>query len=362
LLLKTWAREAAIAGMIAALLLFLFLFSSVCQVRAWDLSTKAALGYDTNPGQDDDREETFFNLYQFGGAERFTLSEQFDLHASAYARYQDMVEVGDNFTGGFILNVISPFWQGKGLVSIFINPELYRDHYSREDEVNSINMGLETTCFLTPTFGLSCKGQISYINYCHKVTPFSGHLWRGDGNHQLSPGQESMPMNGLLLVTRKKRGDGDGSALHGESSGCVAGKEYYKVSADREDRFYLGELSLDKTLSGSFSLHIGTSYRRLHSTIDLESFDGIGVAAGFDWLPLDLYSLSLTGWWLKRVYDQVPGGGSRHDYERGTKLSLTCSLARFDLFVDFMMMRNQSPVDSEEYRRNVIQCGVIFPF
>jgi hypothetical protein len=119
---------------------------------------------------------------------------------------------------------------------------------------------------------------------------------------------------------------------------------------------------LKKTVLESLSLQIGTSYRRLHSTIDVESFDGIGVTAGLDWLPLDLWSLSLTGWWLKRLYDRAPGGDNRHDYERGVKLSLTRSLEKFYLFVDFLMMRNQSPVDLEDYRRNVIQCGAICLF
>ena len=148
-------------------------------------------------------------------------------------------------------------------------------------------------------------------------------------------------------------GNGDETlALPDASVGQVLGKKFHreKESQNREDWFYLAELSLDKTLSDSLSLRIGASYRHAHSTIDVESHDGLGAIVGLDWLPAELWSLSLTEWWLRRVY------------ERGAKLSLTRSLARFDLFVDFMMMRNQSPVDSEEYRRNVIQCGVIFPF
>jgi hypothetical protein len=345
--------------LIAALLLFLFF--PVCQAFAWDFSTKVGLGYDDNPGQEADGEETFFTVYQLGCTERFTVSEKFDLHASTfvYASYQQLAEVGDNVTGGLTLQVVSPFWQGKGLAAFFVNPELYRDKYSRDDEVNSVNMGLETTYFLTPTLDLSGKGQVSYINYCNKVTPFAGHLQFGEGTHRVFTMRNSMSMSGLLSATRENMGDGDVSALHGESSGHASGKESYNVPADR---LTLGELSLKKTVLESLSLQIGTSYRRLHSTIDVESFDGIGVTAGLDWLPLDLWSLSLTGWWLKRLYDRAPGGDNRHDYERGVKLSLTRSLEKFYLFVDFMMMRNQSPVDLEDYRRNVIQCGAICLF
>ncbi len=356
---KTWDREAAITIMIAASLLFLLLFFPVCQVSAWDLSTKLALGYDDNPGREADGEETFFTVYHLGCAQRFTLSEKFDLQASVYASYQELAEVGDNFTGGLTLEVISPFWQGKGLAAFFINPELYRDRYSRDDEVNSVTIGLETTYFLTPSLDLSGKGQISYINYRNKVTPFSGHFRRGEGTRPVSPMSNSMAMNGLLPETMGNR---DGVTASADGSSGKASRAPHNMPADREDWFYLAELSLEKTLSDSLSLHIGTSYRRLHSTIDVESFDGIGLTAGLDWLPVDLWSLSLVGWWLERLYDRAPRGDNRHDYERGAKLSLTRSLARFDLFVDFMMMRNQSPVDSEEYRRNVIQCGVIFPF
>jgi hypothetical protein len=359
LLYKTWAREAAITIMIAASLLFLVLFFPVYQVSAWDLSTKVALGYDDNPGQEAAGEETFFTLYQLGCAQRFTLSEKFDLHASVYASYQDLVEVGDNFTGGLNIYLISPFWHGKGLATFFVNPEWYRDKYSREDEANIVNMGLETTYFLTPTLDLSGKGQISYVNYRNKVTPFSGHFRRGEGNHRLSPMPNSMAMNGLLPETMGNR---DGVTASADGSSGQISKFSHGMAEDREDWLTLGELLLEKTLSEFLSLHVGTSYRSLHSTIDVESFDGIGVAAGLDWLPAELWSMSITGWWLRRVYDRAPGGDNRHDYERGVKLSLTRSLARFDLFVDFMMMRNQSPVDSEDYRRNVIQCGAIFLF
>lgn len=356
---KTWAREAAITIMIAASLLFLLLFFPVCQVSAWDLSTKLALGYDDNPGREIGGEETFFTLYQFRSAERFSLSENFSLQISAYASYRDMVEIGDNFTGGLTMNLTSPFWQGKGLITFFVNPELYRDRYSREDEAYIVHMGLETTYFLTPTLDLFCKGQVSYINYRHQLTPFAGHVQIREGGHQLSPMQNSMPVKGLLSETHGNR---DGVSAPPDESSGHASKTPHSIPEDRGDWLYLAELSLEKTLLGSLSLQIGTSYRRLHSTIDLESFDGLGLTAGLDWLPLDLWSLSLTGWWLKRLYDRAPGGDSRHDYECGAKLSLTRSLTRFDLFVDFMMMRNQSPVDSEDYRRNVIQCGAIFLF
>jgi len=361
---KTWAREAVITSMIAASLLFLcfFLFFPVCRVFAGDFSAKTALGYDTNPGREADEKETFFTVYQLGGAERFALSEKFDVQVSAYVSYQDLVEVSDNVTAGVNLNVIFPFWQGKSLAAFFVNPELYRDHDSREDEVNSINTGLETTFFLTPTIDLLCKGQVSYLNYCNRVTPFSNHVRPGKGGYLGSPLTESTAMNRLSLGIP---GNGDETlALPNASVGQVLGKKFHreKESQNREDWFYLAELSLDKTLSDSLSLRIGGSYRHAHSTIDVESHDGLGAIVGLDWLPAELWSLSLTGWWLRRVYDRAPGGDNRHDYERGAKLSLTRSLARFDLFVDFMMMRNQSPVDSEEYRRNVIQCGVIFPF
>lgn len=362
LLYKTWACEAAISIMIAALLLFLFF--PVCRAFAWDFSTTAGFGYDDNPGREADGEETFFTLYHVGCAKRFSVSEKFDLHAltSLYADYQDLAEVGDNFTGGFVVQVISPLWQGKGLATLLINPELYRDHYSREDEVNSVTIGLETTYFLTASLDFSGKVQVSYDDYCHKVIPFSGYGKPGKGSHQLPVHRESLSMSELLSATRENRGDGDVSALPSQLSGHGAGKDAYKVPADREDWLTLGELSLKKTLLESLSLQIGTSYRHLHSTIDLESFDGIGVSAGLDWLPVDLWNLSLTGWWLKRLYDRSPGGDNRHDYERGTRLSLTRSWEKFDVFLDLMMMRNQSPVDSEDYRRNVIQCGAVFLF
>jgi hypothetical protein len=361
---KTCACEAAIISMIAASLLFLcfFLFFPVCRVYAWDFSAKTLLGYDTNPGREANEEETFFTLYQLGGAERFVLAGKCDVQVSAYVAYQDLVEVGDNVTGGINLNVIFPFWQGKALASLFVNPEVYRDHYSREDEVNCINTGLETTFFLTPTLDLLCKGQVSYINYCNRVTPFSNRVRPGKRGHPGSPLSESMVMNSLFLETPGNRDET--SALPHESAGHVPGKRFHqeKEPQNREDWFYLGELVLDKTLSESLSLRIGSSYRHVHSSIEVESHDGIGVNAGLDWLPAESWSLSLTGWWLRRVYDRAPGGGSRHDYERGGKLSLTCSLARFDVFMDCMMMCNRSPLDSEDYRRKVIQCGVIFSF
>ncbi|NIA20208.1 MAG: hypothetical protein GWP07_07255 [Xanthomonadaceae bacterium] len=359
---KTWACEAAISVMIAALLLFLFF--PVCRALAWDFSASAGFGYDDNPGRETDGEETCFTVYHLGCAKRFPVSEKFDLHAvtSLYIDYQDLAEVGDNFTGGLMAQVISPFWQGKGLATFFINPELYRDRYSREDEVNSATMGLETTYFLTSSLDLSGKVQVSYYNYCHKVIPLSGHGRRGEGTYQLSSHRKSLSMSGLLSATRENGGDGDASALPGQSSGHGVGKDAYKVLADREDWLTFGELSLKKTLLESLSLQIGTSYRRCHSTIELESFDGIGVSAGLEWLPVDLWSLSLTGWWLKRLYDRSPGGDNRHDDEHGARLSLTRSWEKFDLFVDFMVMRNQSPVNSEDYRRNVIQCGAIFLF
>jgi len=356
---KIRTREAAITIMIAASLLFLFLFFSVSQVSAWDFSTKVALGYDDNPGQEAHGEETFLTVYQVGCEQRFPLSEKFDLRVSAYAGYQDLVEIGDNFTGGLNLQVISPLWQGKGLATFFVNPELYRDTYSREDEADSVNIGLETTYFLTPTLDVSCKGQVSYINYRHKVFPFTGHLQLGGGNHRLSPGRNNLAINGLLSETRENMAGA--SMSHDESPG-QASRAFHSMPADREDWLYLAELSLEKTLMGSLSGQIGTSYRSLHSTIDMESFDGLGVAAGLDWLPAELWSLSLTGWWLRRVYDRALGGNSRHDYERGVGFSLTRSLAKFDLFVDIIMVRNQSPLDSEDYRRKVIQCGVIFLF
>ena len=359
---KTWACKAAISVMIAALLLFLFF--PVCRVLAWDFAASAGFGYDDNPGREADGEESFFTVYHLGCAKRFPVFEKFDLHAltSLYADYQDLVEVGDNFTGGFILQVVSPFWQGKGLATFFINPELYRDHYSREDEVNSVTMGLETTYFLTSSLDLSGKVQVSYYNYCHKMIPFSGHGRRREGTYQLPVYQDSLSTGGLLSATRENRGDGDASALPGQSSGHGVGKDFYKVPADREDWLTLGELSLKKMLLESLSLHMGASYRHMHSTINLESLDGIGVNAGLDWLPVDVWSFSLAGWWLKRLYDRAPGGNNRHDYERGARLSLTRSWEKFDLFADFMMVRNQSPVDSEDYRRNIIQCGATFLF
>ncbi len=359
LLHKTWAREAAITVMIAASLLFMLLFFPVCQVSAWDLSTKLTVGYDDNPSREATGEETFFTLYQLEGAKRFNLFESFSLQTTAYASYQDMVEIGDNFTGGIIMNLISPFWQGKGLATFFINPELYRDRYSPEDEANIVNMGLETTYFLTPTLDLFCKGQISYINFRNKVVPFAGHARTREGAHRGFSMQNSLATYGLLSENRENM---DGVSVPSGKSSGQASNGPHNLPADREDWLYIAELSLEKTLLGPLSLQVGTSYRSLHSTIDVESFDGIGAAVSLDWLPAESWDMSINGWWIKRVYDQAPGGKNRHDYERGGRISITHSWIKFDLSVDFMIMRNQSLLDSEDYRRKIIQCGATYTF
>lgn len=97
-------------------------------------------------------------------------------------------------------------------------------------------------------------------------------------------------------------------------------------------------------------------------SIDVETYDGIGISGDLEWLPAPVWSLSMGGWWLRRFYDRRPGGGSRQDDEYGVQFSLTRSLARFDLFVDLLRMRNRSPVATEDYRRTVVQCGAIFQF
>ncbi len=351
-----------------AILVLFSVFARPPAARSWTVNASLSSGYDDNPGQDDDRQGSGFVLSRLAVGSRNCQLLGVDVDSAAYFSYQALEAVGDNYSLGFETRLARPLPDGRGLLTLVLNPEIYRDDCRPEDEVNTFAASLALTRFAAAG-ELTLAGEITGFDYVHKAAAGPGRSPRsaGPGRSPRSAGPPAGSRSGLFSLAGIS-GDPGGSGVGTGTSGSMGtrpptgGHPRGSSREERHDWLATGRVTGEKSLPGFLTLLAAASCSYLDSTVEVEKYRGCRLTAGFTWLPAPDWELEGMGWWRRQVFLHVPRDGHRHDYERGVEFTVRRRWGKCNLFADLLVMRHESPVEVEDYRRNVIQCGVSYPF
>jgi hypothetical protein len=316
-----------------------FLLIPVLETPALDTSIQLAAGYDDNPSLSADATASSFACYQIKLAHSF-FSDLPSVDGGLFMNgmYQDYFSVEDNYQFNAGASLIFPLSEGRLLPGIYSDVLLYRDNFTEEDDRNDIAVGGQIDWLANARLTLGIRQEWTWSDYRNPVDDVSGsgHTCEMTTDHTACSGQ-------------------------GQGQGQGQGHRYGQItSQDRDDRLSITGLHALLFLTPEVQTDLSLEYNRLSSSVNTESYRQTGAVLSLLWMPHNLWEIRLETAYKRAEYDEEVS--DRTDTTYHTNWGITRFINNFEIFFQMEWTKNNSPLETEDYRQTVTQCGVIWSF
>lgn len=279
-------------------------------------------GYDSNVKATPDETGSSFTAYHLNFAHHMSHKKAFgksSIYVDAY--YKHYSQIGNNLSMNAGASY-SCFPGNDRLMALgLLEAGIYRDHEDALDELNWIKTGGRLRYFY--------NGWLTF-----QFSPFFS--W----NRYLEPVEH-------IIENTSNRGTGE------------TDNDVDLTSEDRKDMYMSSDFSVTAQLHPKLSMTVSALYNRLISSIEMETYDGIGGSVFLRLSPDASWGISAEASIWNNDFDT---SADRSDIFRSAGLTMNYFIDRYELFIRADVMDNDSSLEYETYSRLVTQCGVAIYF
>ena len=332
--------------------LILVLWFQILASSAFALTSQIKLseGHDSNVNQTQEKESSFFTLFQSQITHLFLANNphfQFDVMVNGF--YQDYADVEDKYSVLGNMAFYFPIADGRIMPGAIVGCESYRDDQMIEDEYNRMMMGVNVSWILHDRLTFDFTYTMNRLKYLEpEINTFDSQQ-----HQQHQKYQPTLPpiviQNQNSMIFTNDRND----TIHSISSQATVYAPY------------------------DIELGLGFSFNYCDSSIESESYKENEWMASLSWLFLAQWQMDSTIFLRNYYYQSVdeiikpkkfqpvlnslnPMMQSETSYQ--IQFTIRRQISWGDIFVGFEWSDSHSEPDIYSYQRQVIQCGVHLSF
>jgi hypothetical protein len=312
---------------------------------ALDTAIQLTAGYDDNPSLSADATASSFACYQIKLAHAF-FSDLPSVDGGLFVNsmYQDYFSIEDRYQFNAGGSLIFPLSEGRLLPGIHSDVLVYRDNFTQEDDRNDMAVGCQIDWLASGRLTLGIRQEWTWSDYRNPVYDVAARHRCG-----MTPDNDNTACSGP--------GQSQG---YGQCQGQGQQGQDQTASQDREDRLSITGLHALVFLTPEIQTDLSLEYNRLSSSVDTESYRQTGAVLSLLWMPYELWEIRLETAYKRSEYDDAVS--DRRDTAYHTNWGITRFINNFELFFQMEWTKNNSPLEAEDYRQTVTQCGVIWSF
>lgn len=272
--------------------------------------------------------------------------ETLTLDLFADGRYAHRLRVDDLGEAGVGISARYPLSGGRWIPGASLEGRILRDDFLPGDDRGSL--------FL--------RGELRFLATASATLGLVQEFGRDDYREAVEIGAEGGTNRPPFSRSGTLRAGGPPADRPGAGPADGSGNPGVRDVDDREDDIAATRLRAEFFPRPALRFDVEGVWTRLDSSIERESFDGIGLSAGAGWFPEPWgFRLSFAGY--RDDYDaELSGGGSREDTTWILGAELRRSFGPVDGLAAVEWTGADSSADNQSYRRTVTRCGVSWSF
>ncbi|MDM8522076.1 hypothetical protein QUF80_01790, partial [Desulfococcaceae bacterium HSG8] len=331
---------------ICLLLMTAFSFTWTARAAGPDTTLELRFGYDDNvPLSPDTRSSAFANYRMKLARQFFADAPSMDGNIFIEGTYRDYFSLEDNYQfrteAEFSLSLVN----GSVIPGIISEARVSRDDFLPEDDRDEFMIGVQLDWLMTGRLTLGAWHMRNWSDYRYPV---------------IIPGEPDAPGTGPGQ---------DGNGGFGQHGGMGPGQgqpgwgnitEPREIS--RDDRLHFTGLHGTFFFTSELQATLSAEYTRLTSSAEPESYRQKGLGISLLWIPDDVWEISGMMYRRRSEYDYSPDDIDRADTIDTVSLEIRRFFKHIELFLELERTENDSPLDEEDYRQAVTQCGFTWPF
>ncbi len=318
------------------ILLILTVFVCLVPVKrasALDTSLEFSNGYNDNVLKTPDAEGSAFCVYGMKLVQPlFSESAATDGNLTAEAAYQDYFSTGDNYRLQAGAELTWPLYEGRIIPGILSDVLFFRDDLLEEDERDELTAGAFADWLANPYLTLGIRQTWSWADYRNSADPCRSNLL-----------QQSENTGG--------KGMNSGHNCNGLSE-----------SQTRDDRMQTTGIHSTFYFSPELEAEILGEYIRNKSSADTESYKENALSVSLAWNPAKFWEISVLGSARHFTYEKDRRNEERKDDVFHAAVRVSRFVGKFEFRVQAQWTHNDSSDENEDYRQQVMQCGIGFSF
>lgn len=300
---------------------------------ALDTSLEFSTGYNGNVPKTPDAEGSGFCLYEIRLVQPlFSESAATDGNLTAEAAHQDYFRTGDNYRVQAGAELSWPLYNGRIIPGILSDVLIYRDDAVETDERNELTAGAFADWLANPYLTLGIRQTWSWADYRNAADSCGSNL-----------SQKSENAGG--------KGMNSGHSCNGLSE-----------SQSRDDRMQTTGIHGKFYLSPELEAEMLAEHIRNYSSENTESYKENALTASLSWNPSKSWEISVLGSARHLDYEEAMRNEDRKDNVFHAAVHLSRFIGKFQLRVQAQWTHNDSSDENEDYRQQVMQCGLGFSF
>ena len=300
---------------------------------ALDTDLEISVGYDDNPAEVDDMDGSGFARYRAQLTQSFFKeTEAPDVDIFIDAAYEQYFDLENNYQlrAGASLDI--PSGSDRFFPGLFAEAAAYRDDLVADDERDELILGGFVQWLVDARLTLTLRQAFAWSDYRNRVSlPGQRAHFVDRGKGKGPGGRQPLPVDDLITYAR------DDDIWSTEASAT------YYFTAD---------------IQADFSIQ----YRDVASSDEFESFQEYGGSARIGWFNPKVAEIFLTGFWSKLDYEDAPQDIGREDDFYGFGIGANRQVGMITLYVRLDRTVNDSPVEGENYKKVVAECGLVYSF
>ncbi len=321
----------------------------VKDVFSMDSTISVSGGYDSNIGQDEHNNESFFSEYQFKSNFAKNLEKlDIETNLSVSSNYRDYFSYDDNYLLRLDLIFSRNFPKSiKG--ELFLTSYLYRGDFLTDDENNTVGIGYSMTFYGLSYSEIYIDAGYYSREYKNDVMPFSGRSKKSFNDVESF---SSVISNDSHTKDNGSKGNGNGR-----------GGSKLTEPEQRIDSIIKTTAGLKKFFTSKINLEFSIDYERLVSEIDLESYHSLGIKGEIIWMPANNIKFDLVSGISEAYYDKLINiTDTRKDQLYTLNLRTSYYFNKMELYVFYDYQQNNSPLKTEDFIQSVTACGISYSF
>lgn len=302
------------------------------QAFALDIFPEFSTGYNDNVPKTPEAEGSGFCLYEIRLVQPLFSGFAADGQISAQGAYQDYFRTEDNYRLQAGTEMTFPLNEGRILPGIFSDVLIFRDNLLEEDDRNEVTAGAFADWLVNPYLTLGIRQNWAWADYRNAADTCRSNLSQKP-EHAGGKGMNSSHICTALSENQSRDDTMQNTDIHGI--------------------FYLRPNLQTEMLAE----HI-----RNDSSETAESYKENALTVSLAWNPSKAWELSVLGSARHLDYEQTLHGENRKDNLFHALIRVSRFIGKFELRVQAQWTDNDSSEEKEEYRQQVMQCGLGFSF